>query len=110
MLKEYEYAFNFKNFITEIKENKEYPSQKEIEFNDDKINDYLTRSNDEFNKLMIKIYTRCIVFNNITNEKRAGFVIWSQRVFLLGLFTFPVFILVLVFSNNISQFYNSIQV
>jgi len=103
MLKEYEHAFNFKDFITEIKDDMTLPSKKKILFDDKKLEEYEKKDHTIFNKLMIKIYTRCIVFNNITNEKRAGFVFWSQKLFLIGLFTFPIFILVSIVVEYLSH-------
>ena len=103
MLREYEYAFNFKSFVTQADQistprkiwklhigNKIKGTN--IVFDDPKIVGYMTKNADDFHKLMTKIYTRCIWLNTQVNEIRGTYVIWSQRIFLFGLCSFPIFI------------------
>lgn len=90
MLREYNYAFNFKPFAKVI--DKDF----NIKFDDTKIENYQKREANDFGKLMVKIYTKCILQNMSTNETRGTSIIWSQRVFLVGLASFPVFILSII--------------
>jgi len=106
ILKEYRYAFNFFQLGTQKKEStyliklfklfKREKNSTEIDFHDNKIMEYFNRDIDDFRKLMCKIYTKCIILNYDLNNTRASILIWSQIFFLIGIFSFPAFIIAIV--------------
>ncbi|MEX0596017.1 MAG: hypothetical protein WD512_05900 [Candidatus Paceibacterota bacterium] len=106
ILKEYRYAFNFFQLGTQKKEHaykikllklfKHEKNSTEIDFNNTKISEYFKRDITNFRQLMCKIYTKSIILNYDLNNTRATFLIWSQIFFLIGIFTFPVFIIAII--------------
>lgn len=103
ILKEYHYAFNFFKFGQQQREEKSFlkfwkrkKNSKQIDFKDEKITEFLDRDVNDFKKLMCKIYTKCIILNYELNNTRARILVLSQLIFLIGIFTFPVFIIAIV--------------
>lgn len=94
-LSEYQYAFPFNQLINNLKKDGS------IEYNNQKINEYLTRDTTDFSRLMSKIYTKCIKLNFTTNDSRSKNILRSQLLFQIGLFTFIPFILTTIFNVQI---------
>lgn len=90
LLRNYTYPFNYNQLIKSI------DSENKIVYDDTKIDDFINRDSANFNKLMIKIYCRCIILNSKENNSKAKHVLWSQIIFLIGLSSLPVFVLTLL--------------
>lgn len=86
VLKSYEQPFKIDKIIKSEEKGK-------IIFNDDEITKYHQREPENFNRLMTKIYARCIYFNRKTNDSRAKRLLWSQICFLIGLISVPAYII-----------------
>lgn len=87
LLKPYVYAMNYHEYIQEIKPD-DY-----VVFNNVKIDELFARDSTNLNKLMVKIYIKCIAINHRINGNRHGDLKTSQIVFFMGLFSIPLFII-----------------
>lgn len=93
LLRNYNYAGNFNKYIKEV------ISDSNFVYDNKNIDMDMNRDPMEFNKLMIKRYSRFTYLNYCINQKRSRSLSAGQISFFIGILTVPIFIILLVIPN-----------
>ena len=90
LIREYDYELKHDFFVENSNEGFHYK---------DEIDEYRNLESNDLSRIWIKSYGKCILKNYETNEKKADDLGWSQKIFLVGVASVPLFAALAVIPN-----------